>query len=90
MSKMNLLVGKVISHLKPQAELLEGASDLLCEDIHAFTLLQRHHLVGGPLLRLPQKFNHVELVWQFLQYLLQRCAHLIMQDVKGWGWFDSD
>lgn len=73
---------EIYYHLKSQAELLEGVSDLLCQDIHAFTLLQRHHLVGSPLLCLSQKFHQVELIWKFFQYLLQRCTYLIMQNVK--------
>lgn len=65
-------------HLESQAELSEGASDLLCEEVHALTLLQRHHLVRSPLLRLPQQFGHVELFWELLHDLLQHRSHLVI------------
>ncbi|TNN81610.1 hypothetical protein EYF80_008056 [Liparis tanakae] len=60
-----------------QAELAQRASDLLCEDVHALTLLQRHHLVGSPLLCLPQQLGHVELLRELLHDLLQHCTHLM-------------
>lgn len=67
-------------HLKPQAELLEGASDLLCEEVHAFTLLQRHHLVGSPLLCLSKQLGHVELLREFFHDLVQQRTHLVRND----------
>lgn len=59
------------SHLESQVELVEGAADLLGEDVHAFTLLQRHHLVGSPLLRLGEQLGHVELLRKLVDDLLQ-------------------
>lgn len=75
-------MSSISPHLESQAKLLKGASDLLCEDIHSFTLLQCHHFVGSLLLCLSQKFHNVELIWKFLQYFLQCSAHLLMQKEK--------
>ena len=66
------------AHLESQAELSEGAPDLLCEEVHALTLLQRHHLVRSPLLRLPQQLGHVELFRELLHDLLQHRSHLVI------------
>lgn len=56
------------SHLESQVELLQRTSHFRDEHVHALSLLECHHDVGGSFLGrdLRHDLGHVEVVWQLL------------------------